>query len=244
MGSSHAVSGAAGWLGGCALLAAAGAPVGPPVVVVGTVIAAGAALLPDCDHPSSCVAYTFGPVSRFLCRRIGRACAVLHARTRTPLDVRDLDGHRTLTHTVLFALVTGLLAAVGGWFGGIAAAAVVTFATTGLAIRALWPKRKRGTLGATLGGLLTAAALVTFGPADGWWWLGLPVAFGCLAHIAGDAMTNTGVPALFPLPIGGRRWRRLRTPRLLRFGTGGRAEHLVRWLLVASAVGAGWLLAI
>jgi membrane-bound metal-dependent hydrolase YbcI (DUF457 family) len=243
MGSSHAVSGAAGWLAGCAAFAAAGAPASPPVVVVGTVVAAGAALLPDCDHPSSSVAYTFGPVSRWICRRIGRGCAVLHARTRTPLDVRDLDGHRTLTHTVLWALVTGLVAAAGGWLGGLPAAAVVVFATAGLAVRALWPRRRRGAFGATLGGLVTAAALVAFGPADGWWWLGLPVAFGCVAHIAGDALTNTGVPALFPLKLGGRRWRRLRAPRGLRFGTGGRAEHLVRWLLVAGAIGAGWVLA-
>jgi membrane-bound metal-dependent hydrolase YbcI (DUF457 family) len=238
------VSGAAGWLIACAALAAAGAPAGPPVVLVGTLVAAGAALLPDCDHPSSSVAFTFGPVSRWACRRIGRACAVLHARTRTPLDVRDLDGHRTLTHTVLWALVTGLVAALAGRLGGLVAAAVVVFATTGLAVRALWPRRKRGDFGATLAGAVAAAALLTFGPAGGWWWLGLPVAFGCLAHVAGDALTNTGVPALFPLRLRGRRWLRLRAPRALRFGTGGRAERLVRWALVASAIGAGWLLTV
>ncbi|MFI5914197.1 metal-dependent hydrolase [Dactylosporangium sp. NPDC051541] len=242
MGSSHAVSGAAGWLGGCAVLAAAGHPVGLPVIVVGAVMSAGAALLPDCDHHSSCVARTFGPVSRWACKRIGRACAVLHARTRTRLDVRDLDGHRTLTHTVLFALVTGALIALGGMLGGLVFAAVVMFATTGLAVRALWPRRKRGTLGATLAGVLAAAALLTFAPTGGWWWLGVPIGFGCLAHIAGDMLTNTGVPALFPVMVRGRRWMRLRAPRPLRFGTGGRTEHLVRWLMLVGALVAGWSL--
>ncbi|MFB9451526.1 metal-dependent hydrolase [Dactylosporangium vinaceum] len=243
MGSSHAVSGAAGWLAGCAVLAAAGHPVAVPVIIVGAVVAAGSALVPDCDHPSSSVAHTFGPVSKWACRRIGRMCAVLHARTRTALDVRDLDGHRTLTHTVLFALVTGGLIALGGLLGGLVFAGVVMFATTGLAVRALWPRRKRGALGATLAGVLAAAALLTFAPTGGWWWLGVPVAFGCLAHIGGDMLTNTGVPALFPLMLRGRRWRRLRAPRPLRFGTGGRAEHLVRWLMLAAGgVAAGWLL--
>lgn len=242
MGSSHALSGAAGWLAGCAALGSVGVHASFTRVAVGTAVAAGSALLPDCDHPSSCVAHTFGPVSRWLCRRIARGCAVLHARTRTPLDVRDLDGHRTLTHTALWCLVTGVIAAAAGGLGGLPAATFILFATTGLAVRALWPKRRRGTFGATIAGLLAGGVLVLAQPDGLWWWIGIPVAFGCLAHIGGDALTNSGVPALFPLTIGGQRWKRLGVPKVMRFGTGGRAERFVWWLFLLGALGAGWVL--
>jgi membrane-bound metal-dependent hydrolase YbcI (DUF457 family) len=242
MGSSHALSGASGWLAGCAVLGSAGFHPSATAVFVGTAISAGSALLPDCDHPGSCLAYAFGPASRWLCRRIAHGCAALHARTRTPLDVRDLDGHRTLTHTVLWCLATGAIATVGGWRGDLPVAAFILFAATGLAVRALWPKRKRGTFGATIAGLLAGAVLVLAQPGGSWWWIGVPVTFGCLAHVAGDALTNSGVPALFPLMIGGRRWKRLGAPKAMRFGTGGRTERLVRWLFLIGALGAGWVL--
>lgn len=243
MGSSHALSGAAGWLAGCAVLGSVGVHPSVTAVLVGAAVAAGSALLPDCDHPSSCVAHTFGPVSRWLCRRIAHSCAALHARTRTPLDVRDLDGHRTLTHTILWCLITGVIVTAGGWLGGLPVAAFVMFATTGLAVRALWRKSKRGTFGATFAGLLAAGVLVAAQPGATWWWIGIPVAFGCLAHVGGDALTNSGVPALFPLVIGGQRWKRLGVPKPMRFGTGGRAERFVWWLFLLGALGAGWALA-
>lgn len=55
-----------------------------------------------------------------------------------------------------------------------------------------------------------------------WWWLGMPLAVGCLAHTLGDAMTHSGVPLLWPFVSQGRRWRRV-GPRFFR--TNSWVEH-------------------
>jgi membrane-bound metal-dependent hydrolase YbcI (DUF457 family) len=82
-------------------------------------------------------------------------------------------------------------------------------------------------------------------PALGWF-VGLAVLQGILAHIGGDACTNSGVPLLFPLKINGRRWGHYGLPRRMRFETGGTfGEPLVTVtcyvLCVAIPVGYLWL---
>jgi len=53
------------------------------------------------------------------------------------------------------------------------------------------------------GVLAAAAAVYVLGVAGGTLaWLGPAVGLGCLAHIAGDALTEHGVPLLWPLPTG------------------------------------------
>ena len=51
------------------------------------------------------------------------------------------------------------------------------------------------------------------------------VALGCFVHCLGDALTLSGCPFLFPLPIRGEFWYELRPP--IRFRTGGPFETLV-----------------
>ena len=43
----------------------------------------------------------------------------------------------------------------------------------------------------------------------------------------GDAVTESGAPLLWPLPLRGRRWYPVGSPRALRFRTGGRVEALL-----------------
>jgi membrane-bound metal-dependent hydrolase YbcI (DUF457 family) len=245
MARTHAISGAAGWLVEIALVVPAADRPSWPVVGLGAVVAAGAALLPDVDHPSSCVAWTFGAPSRWACRRIARMCALIHAATKTPQDRRDADGHRTLSHTVLFAVAlggaVGLLCAPVNLLGRISSAAV-TFCCTGLAARSGLPIRIKGAFGSALSGAIAAAATVWLGL--GGWWLGVAVGFGCLAHLAGDSLTNSGVPAFFPLKLGGRRWRSIGAPRALRFSTGGPVEAVVWWVCAVAMAGSAWLLVI
>jgi hypothetical protein len=50
-------------------------------------------------------------------------------------------------------------------------------------------------------------------------------ALGCFVHDLGDALTLSGCPFLWPLPIAGELWYELRPPRALRFRTGGRIEQ-------------------
>src|SRR5579859_3401709 len=91
MGPHHAACGAAAWVAVTTRLHADLAPVtqalglGPfafdvgwPLVhatplgvVAGALVTAGAALLPDADHPSATIAHSLPPVSRALCAGIG-----------------------------------------------------------------------------------------------------------------------------------------------------------------------------
>jgi hypothetical protein len=94
MGHSHAVSGTTVWLAGAAGLAAAGWPESPWHVVAGTVVCAGAALLPDLDHPSATIVLALGPVTRLLAKGIAAGSAAVHAATRTDRDRPNGNGHR------------------------------------------------------------------------------------------------------------------------------------------------------
>ena len=230
MGRTHATSGAVIWLAGSALLTAAGAEPGLGAVIVGAAVTAGAALLPDLDHQSSTVAHTAGPVSQLACRLVARGCARAHAATRTYLDRPDRDGHRTLTHTAIIGLAAGLLAGLVCWLAGGWGTAVVVYAVVALGVRGGVRRRVRGEWGAIGIGVLAAAiAGPTIGAA---WWLGLAVAVGWLAHLAGDALTNSGCPILWPLKICGRRWYPVGSPRVIRMRTGGTAERAVYVVLL------------
>ena len=61
--------------------------------------------------------------------------------------------------------------------------------------------------------------------------VGVAVGVGCFAHCLGDALTLSGCPFLFPLPIAGETWYELRPPRFLRFRTGGRVESVLMFPL-------------
>ena len=105
MGPSHAACGAAAWVAltgtytvdladvsvpvGLGLM-----PVGDPGVVTGALICAGAALLPDLDHPGGTVARSLPPVSRWLAKGLSRLAG----------------GHRRGTHSLLGLLAIMVLA--------------------------------------------------------------------------------------------------------------------------------------
>jgi membrane-bound metal-dependent hydrolase YbcI (DUF457 family) len=141
-----------------------------------------------------------------------------------------------VTHTALFAVALGLVAGVAGWLAGPRAGLPVVWVATGLAARAMLTRRQRGTLGAVLlASFVTVAVYVTAGPS--WWWIGVPVAWGTLAHSLGDAVTKHGAPLVWPWRIRGCRWARVGTPGWLRFRTGGLVERAVWVLLLVGAVG-------
>jgi membrane-bound metal-dependent hydrolase YbcI (DUF457 family) len=86
--------------------------------------------------------------------------------------------------------------------------------------------------------------------------VGAAMAAGCFAHCLGDALTLSGCPFLWPVPIRGETWWEIRPPRFLRFRTGGVVERLVVfpacvvaivlllpgvWPLVAPVAGGLWL---
>lgn len=95
---------------------------------------------------------------------------------------------------------------------------------------------------AGVGSVVVAAGFVQLvvpsAPSDGWWWIGLPVFWGCLAHSLGDCLTFSRCPLLWPLEIRGCRWTPVGSPKWLRFRTGSTAEKVVVVLLAVCGVGA------
>lgn len=209
----------------------AGALPDAPPVVLGVIVATtgGAALLPDLDHPRAYVARSLGPVTRGLAWAIDRAALGIYDATRGPADRERQGGHRLVTHTVPGALAFGVIA---------------------LALMALPPVTLPGTavsvpLGAIVPGLL-AALLALGAPAIGTTFASLAatgsvivflqhsawvpvlaaaVTVGCLAHVAGDAVTLSGVPLRWPLERDGQRWAMVGTRQ--RFRVGSRFERII-----------------
>jgi membrane-bound metal-dependent hydrolase YbcI (DUF457 family) len=178
---------------------------------VGAVCAAGAACLPDLDHPSATPARSFGPTSWLLAKAV---CAVS-------------GGHRHATHSLVgLGVFTGEAwwsTHRGGW-----PLVVLLTLLAGLACRALLPRgrdRKWKLDWADVASTVTAAVA-------GWvaWQIvgsGMDlrvvpwaVAVGCAAHIAGDALTEQGVPLAWP------------SLRYYRVGSINTNSVVERWLVV------------
>lgn len=206
MGINHATSGAAVWLAATATLPAFGTdlfPLAPAGVLAGTLVCAGAALLPDADHHSGTIAHSVPVLGRLVARSIEE----------------ESGGHRHGAHTLLAAaLVTvgavllGRVTATLPILGlvplgpAIATVALICFAVKARALVQHW-----GT--AWLVGLAAAAAVLLFAP-DTSAWFPVAVGLGFVTHLAGDLLTIEGVPSLlWPIQVRPpKAWRR--TPGL------------------------------
>jgi membrane-bound metal-dependent hydrolase YbcI (DUF457 family) len=188
MGHSHAVSGA--------LLFAATAPflphlvlrthLSPQEILMGTVLCAGAALLPDLDHHDGTIANFLGPVSKTLCRFVAWASG----------------GHRHATHSLFFVAFMSFGSWAGVHFLGRPFTLGMSFFLLAMAVRALnicppghgfsaW-----GTIVAMAGiGTGVIAKFIPSAPT----WLPYAIGLGCLAHLLGDSITKMGAPWLWPL---------------------------------------------
>ncbi len=220
MGRTHALT---GWCAGLALAPAVGAgSVHQAVVFAATT--AGFTLLPDLDHPGASASRLLGWLTGALSWLLRRVSAAFYALTKGPRDEKVTGQHRHLSHTVLFAAGLGLLTSWGTEAGG-------PWAVVGVVIFGLM--LAEGALGDWL--------LPVSGVAVAWWfftappdragelesitgWLGIAVAAGCLTHCLGDALTESGCPFLFPIPIAGETWYELGPPKALRFKTGKKVE--------------------
>lgn len=246
MGRSHALSGGVGWLGGCAALVAVGQPPSGRAAVVGAVVSAGFALLPDIDHPQSTIARTLGPATRVAAKVVAFGASRLRKSSCDHCERRpSRGGHRAATHTAAAALTLGGILSLAALLAGAKVGLAVVWVAVGLAARAMLTRRQRGTFGAVLlATMVTAAVGVVVPPGYGWWWIGLPVAWGCLAHDLGDSITVSGAPLAWPLRINGCRWYPLGSPQWLRFRTGSFAEQIVfAALAIAGVFGSGYILA-
>lgn len=188
-GNTHALSATAAFLG-LAVPLSQSVPLTSATVALGAIVAGGAGLLPDLDHRHATAARTFGPITWALARAVEAISG----------------GHRHATHSLIGAGVfTGIAAwatHAGGWPLTILLALCI-----GLADRALLPRAKpRKDWKLTWGdvaGLVHAAAAGVVGYLLAHSTLDMTVvpyavAIGVAAHIAGDALTERGVPICWP----------------------------------------------
>ncbi|WP_233255535.1 metal-dependent hydrolase [Naasia lichenicola] len=201
MGFTHATSGTAAWLAVTAALPALGTdilPLTPEGVLAGTLVCAGAAILPDADHPRATIAHSV-PI-------IGPAVTTA---------INDISGgHRHGAHTLIAAAAVTVGAVfLGRWQAtipflgegrlGPAIATVILIAFAAKS-RELVPKW----LMAWALGLVAAIAVFIYAP-DSTVWFPLAVGIGYVTHIVGDALTIQGVPPLlWPISIKPPRWWR------------------------------------
>ncbi|WP_221586212.1 metal-dependent hydrolase [Microbacterium sp. G2-8] len=191
MGTSHAVSGAAAWVAVTTAVPGFGwAPIDPVGVLAGAAVCAGAALLPDIDHPSSTIA-TGLPGGRVIS---GVASGIS-------------GGHRKGMHS-LVAVLGVLIAAIAlsyvtwtpeGWSDplpiGPAAGAAVCIAVGTKCLRIA-----KGWLLSWLIGIASAIALTWWMPGQ-FSWFATCIGVGYLVHLLGDTLTTGGVPWLWPLML-------------------------------------------
>lgn len=228
-GPTHAMSGLAAW---AAVTAAAGAhtigQLTPKTWVVGATLATGAALLPDIDHPKSTVARTFGGMSRGVSAALSGFSGFLYRLTRTQHDSDRSGTHRGFTHTIVFAILAGLITTAIVQSSNGTALGVLMFVFAGLTVRGLmnnWSPQSDALLIAAVSLTLTIVCWAWSGnqPHDAAAF-GVAVMIGCIAHFIGDAITEQGCPMLWPIPLGSRTWYPVAPPKALRMKTGGKVE--------------------
>ncbi|RJO78450.1 metal-dependent hydrolase [Nocardia panacis] len=194
LGHSHATSGALAWSAAAVALpvtaftypVVSSGHLGAADLLLGTFLTAGAALLPDADHPNGTIAHVLGPVSHYLCKIISKVSG----------------GHRHATHS--FAFVGAV--AFGTWAGehwvGRGFTLALVFFLLALAVRALnlCPPGK----GFRSWGTVVLLAVAGTFAMDHWIsdkpsWLPFCVGLGALIHLVGDCLTDRGCRLFWPL---------------------------------------------
>lgn len=215
LGTTHAAS---GWCAGLALAPALGAHTLPQAVVLAT-ITAGSALLPDLDHPGSRASRLLYVLTGALSAVLQGLSRLLYRLTKGPADEYCDGEHRHFTHTLVFAVLISL--GVNWWVSTARTWAVIAVLVLALmlAVDAFGDWFLPIAAGAVLVAAVNTAEMAAITS-----WLGIAVGVGCLVHCLGDALTESGCPILWPLPILGETWYELRPPAFLRFRTGGAVE--------------------
>lgn len=251
MGPTHAMSGAAAWLIGVgAITTATGYEQSPIELAVYTAVCAGSALLPDLDcsgrvlsnQGGSTVARTFGVVSLFVAECVEKFSLGVYKLTQSKKDGKRRNGHRTFTHTWIFAALVGfglsaLVTNYERW-----TVIVTLFLTLGLAIRGLlaeWARKSGWVLITITTTAITITAIQNLPVDRGYPLLGIAVGIGCFVHTLGDMITRAGCPVLWPMPIKGERWYEIGLTNSIALRAGGRLETAVLLpLLTILTVGA------
>lgn len=239
MGPTHAISGAAAWLAASAVAEIAfDFHQSAATIAVGTIACTGSALLPDLDcsgrvmenKGGATVARTFGVASLFLSECVEKFALGVYKVTRTKKDKKRNHGHRTFTHTWLFAILLGIgTAALIGNFGKPAVIPIMFF-LTGLTLRGLmndWAKNQ-GWWVVTLVSIAAAFGFYQLLPGNvSYKVLGVAVGVGCIVHTLGDMITKMGCPVIFPIPVKKKLWTEFGLPKKIAIRAGSPIEAKV-----------------
>lgn len=241
MGPTHAMSGAAVGLAVAQLLPEEWGGVNTvQEAFLYAGLTAGAALLPDLDSPSATVSRSFGPFTQALSHTVENTAQGFVNLTRARKDPKCRNGHRTLTHTIWFALAAGAGAtALISAFGKPAVIGLL-FIFLGLAIRGLFPEWSKKTDWLIVTAISAALAYGAwyFIPVDSFGLvMGSAVTVGCVTHMLGDLATKQGIPAFAPvLQFGRKRWWKLKLPGFLSITASGPGDKVLLTLFTTSVL--------
>jgi membrane-bound metal-dependent hydrolase YbcI (DUF457 family) len=181
MGRSHLMLGAAGFLAceGIDPTLLGSKPLGTAQLAAGTLIACGAAMIPDIDHPQATLARSLPPVSMVVSKFVNKIAG----------------GHRKGTHTlwcwILVALATKFALALSS--GPIIALGISVFCAL-LMLRVL--TESDGLICLLLACILGGAAVLAGGADTSWLTQAVIIGFGL--HLVGDIVTTEGIPFFYP----------------------------------------------
>ncbi|WP_251151366.1 metal-dependent hydrolase [Cellulosimicrobium sp. Marseille-Q4280] len=190
MGTHHAVSGAAAWLAvtSTAPWALGLHPMSTRDQLVGAVLAAGAAILPDADHHNGTIAHSGGVVTKVAARTVEAASG----------------GHRHGLHSLL-AIIGFYLGAtyLGTWWATVpvlgyipAGSTLLWLALIGFTLKVL-KLSKGGVIKLWVTAALATLPVLYFFP-DLFEILPTVVVVGVITHLVGDFLTVGGLPLLWP----------------------------------------------
>lgn len=240
MGPTHSASAAAAGLGFAVVANNQGwIDFDPATALIFAGVTAGAGLLPDLDHPQATIARTWGPFSRVLAKITNAVSAAVVNMTGSTKDAHCDNGHRKLTHTALFCIALApMLVAFLVALGGTIAQGAILFFFISIAMQALFKKKTRaaGPLVSNIVAGIVTFALMSWAPESvSPSVLALATAVGCLTHVAGDAVTKSGVPFFAPfVPVdGGKRWGNSHLlPQGMTVSASGAANTALFWVSV------------
>jgi membrane-bound metal-dependent hydrolase YbcI (DUF457 family) len=181
MGRSHLMLGAAGFLAVESVLPSiiGTTPLSPGQMAAGTLVAAGAGMIPDIDHPDATLAHCLPPASIALSRLVNTVSG----------------GHRKGTHTIWCWLLVGLVAY---WALQLHAGPVVELGIAIFCALIMFQVLTKigGPVCLILAAIAGGAAVLGAGPSTSWMLQALIIGFGL--HLVGDIVTTEGVPLLYP----------------------------------------------
>lgn len=213
-------------------------------IIVGLTIV-GASLIPDLDNTQSTIKSDLGIFGDVLSAGFRASSVIIQSAVRTRKDDSSPNPHRGFWHTLVAAILTGVLVLfatrIGGTFSagplgkitvGYLIGFLISFILMQLAISTVFGIAFKKIKSSTIKKIVTFSLSFIFTfiiflqlPNDmNFTWLAVSVAMGMAIHDIGDTTTTSGTALLWPIPIRGKMWWNI---RLTPMKAGGVIENMV-----------------